>query len=301
MRQIEFIGDLADDLFQDVLQGDQAAQGTVLIHHQGEMRLAFQKLAHLFIQRGGVGHEIGLHRDLQDIQIGQRLCIALRPAHQPVDLAQQVLGVDHAKDVLIAVPVDGQTGVRRGEDLGQDIVGAAVGIDHFNLAAVTHDLVHCTVVQIKGTQQAVAVFLFHRPPGMAKGDGPDDFLAQGQDMPVRIGAHAKQAQQQAHKCPHHRDDGREHKDHHPDQRGHAGCGHFGIGDGIGLWQHLAEDQYQGRHDKGGQGDAAVAVHAGQQGRSQRGRGDVDDVVAQQQGADHAFVVFGNLQRCRRPG
>lgn len=91
---------------------------------------------------------------------------------------------------------------------------------------------------------------------MAKGDGTGDFLAQGLDLPVRTGAHAKQAQQKAHTCPHHRDDGREHKDHPPDPRGHAGCGPFGIGDGTGLWQHRAENQHRRRHDKGGQGDAA---------------------------------------------
>ena len=151
-HHVEFVGDLAYDLFENILQRDQALQGAVFVDHQREMGAPLQEFAHLLVKRGGLGDEIGFHRHLGDIQRAQAQQRAVFAAHQPVDLSQQVLGMDHAQDVVVAVAKDRQAGVRAGQHLGQDLVRGLRGIDHLDLAAVAHDLVHRAVIQVQRTQ-----------------------------------------------------------------------------------------------------------------------------------------------------
>ena len=57
---IVLVGNLADDLLDDVLQRHQAFDLAIFVDHDGEMRLAAQEGVELVLQRGGVRHEPGL-------------------------------------------------------------------------------------------------------------------------------------------------------------------------------------------------------------------------------------------------
>ena len=57
---IVLVGDLADDLLEDVLERDQALHLAVLVDDQRQLRLALQELAELLLEAGRVGNEPGL-------------------------------------------------------------------------------------------------------------------------------------------------------------------------------------------------------------------------------------------------
>ncbi|OIQ71356.1 hypothetical protein GALL_470280 [mine drainage metagenome] len=176
---VEFVGDLAHDLFKNIIKRDEAAQAAVFVNHQREMGVAAQELAHLVVERRGFRHEIGLHRDLHHVKIAQRGGFAVGAAHQAVNLTQQILGVDHAHHVLRLAAVGRDAGVRRGEALGDDLIGVGIGVGHLDLTAVAHHLFDRAVAKVERAQQAVAVFLHHRAFRVAERDGADDFFAKG--------------------------------------------------------------------------------------------------------------------------
>ena len=62
---VVLVGDVADDLLDDVLERHQALHLAIFVDDDGEMRLAPQEGVELVLQRGGVGHEPRLRRDLQ--------------------------------------------------------------------------------------------------------------------------------------------------------------------------------------------------------------------------------------------
>ena len=111
LGRVELIGDLAHDFFENVLKRDQPLQRAIFIHHQRKMAAHAQELAHLFIQRCGFRHEIGRLGDRDDLEIAQCGRIAVRPADLGVHVAQQILGMDHADDVLRFILENRQAGM----------------------------------------------------------------------------------------------------------------------------------------------------------------------------------------------
>ena len=83
----------------------------------------------------------------------------------------------------------------------------------------------------------------------------------------------------------------QHIDQDVDRRGDVpGC-LVGVPEGVGLGQNFGENQDQRRHGDGRIGDPGIAEQRDQHARRQ-GRGhDVDQVVAEQNGADQPFLVF----------
>ena len=256
------------------------------------MGAAGEEFAHLFVERGGFGDEVGFHRHLEDVEEREGLRDAvLGVMGQAVDFAQEVLGVDDAEDVFVAVAEDGQAGMGGGQRLRDDLFRRVVGVEHLDLAAVAHDFVHRAVGEVERAEQAVAGLFFHRAFGMAERDGSGDLFADGGDATVFVAAHAEGVEEAAHEEADEGDDGGEDDDQDADDGSDAGGDGFRIGDGECLWQHFAEDQDEDGHDEGGQRDAAVAEETGEERGGQRGREDVDDIVAKEERADHAFAVF----------
>ena len=293
---VELVGDLAHDLLDDVFQRDKALQRAVFVHHQREMGLAAQELAHLVVEGRRLGDEIGRLGHVHDVDPGQRIGTV---GVMGVDRAQQILGVDHADDVFRIVAVERQAGVRGFERLAQDVGGGLVGVDHLDPRAVEHHLLDRTVREVERAQDAVAVLLLDHAFGMAELQGTGDLLAHGEDVAVGIGAHPEDVKHAAHEVAHRRHDGREDQNHELDRAGDEGRGGFGVGDGVGLGQHLREDQHQKRHHQRGDGDAVLAEDLGQQGGGKRGRQNVDHVVAQQDGTDQPLAVLGHVERLLR--
>ena len=52
---VEFILDLADQFFQDVLQGGQADGAAPFVHDDGEVEFSLEKKLEEFLQAGGFG------------------------------------------------------------------------------------------------------------------------------------------------------------------------------------------------------------------------------------------------------
>ena len=298
LGHVVLVGDLAHDLLQDVLQRDQALERAVLVHHQREVGVPAQELAHLVVERGGVGHEVGRHRHLGDHEGGQAVLLAGLGV-EGVRGAQQVLGMHDADDVLLLASEHRQTGVARLEALGQDRPRLGVGVDHLDARAVEHDLLDRALAQIERAEDAVAVLLLDHALGMAELERALDLLAHREHVGVGVGADPEQAQDGAHQRAHGAHDRREHQHHDPDDRADEGRGGFRVGDGVGLGQHLGEDQHQQRHQQRRHRHAPVAEQPREERGGERGRQDVDEVVAEQHRADQALVVLRDAQRQRR--
>ena len=104
------------------------------------MRFAFKELAHLIVERGGFGDEVGLHRDRHDVEF-----VHLVRVHRPifehaVHGTQEVLGVEHTDHVFGIIAIERQTGVRAFENLCEDFRHRQTRVDHLNARAVEHDL-----------------------------------------------------------------------------------------------------------------------------------------------------------------
>ena len=94
---------------KNILQRDQTLQTAIFIDDQRKMGVTLEEFAHLFIQRGGIGDEVGLHSHFDDIQCLHPAQIAAVTApHQTVHFAQQVFGVDDTKDVFLITAIDRQ-------------------------------------------------------------------------------------------------------------------------------------------------------------------------------------------------
>ena len=203
--------------------------------------------------------------------------------------------MDHTDDVFRVILEDRQAGVVTFETLVQDVDRLGVSVDHLDTGTVQHDLFYSAVREIERAQDAVAVFFFDDTFGVTELQGAGNLFANGEDVAVGVGFHAKQAQHETHQPAHGGDDGRKDGDQEADWTRHGGGRIFGAGDGVGFGQNLGKDQHQEGHDQRGERDTGFAKGAGEERGCQRGCEDIDEVVAQQHRTDQAFVVFGDLQ------
>jgi hypothetical protein len=212
------VGDVADDLLEDVLEGDQALERAVFVDDEGEMRPPADELAHLVVERRRLGDEVGLHGDRHDVEARERLHAAGDLAQAGGDGAGEVLGVDDADDVLGVAAIDRQPGVRRGERLGEDLLGRRVAVDRLDVAAVHHHLLDLALAEVERAEQAVAVGLLHPALGMVQRDRAGDLLLGGEERWRRVGGDAEEPQDEANQHPHGVDDRREQGGDEADRR-----------------------------------------------------------------------------------
>ena len=69
---VVLVGDVADDLLDDVLERDQPLQRAIFVDDQREMGAAAQELAHLLVERRRFRDEIGRHRHVHDVEPVER-------------------------------------------------------------------------------------------------------------------------------------------------------------------------------------------------------------------------------------
>jgi hypothetical protein len=218
-----------------------------------------------------------------------------------VHRAQEVLGVQHADDVLRLAAVERQARVVGVEAEPQDLARGQVGVDHLDAGAVEHDLLDRALMQVERAQKPVAVFLLHHALGMADGQRAHDLLMHREDVCAGLDPHAEQAQHPAH------DDAARRHHRAPAPRSPTPTGRaaraavlLGVVDGVGLGQHLGEDEHQHRHHQRRHGHAALAQKRGEERRGQRRGEDVGQVVAQKDAADQAFIVLLQLSARTAP-
>ena len=162
-----------------------------------------------------------------------------------------------------------------------------VGIDCDHVLAVGHDLSHVHFGEIENAAQHVAVVLAHEPFARAKVEDGAQLVRRRRHAGARRpgGEPQDQIGERVDHAAHRRQERRQ----NPQPRRHVEHRAVGVADGVGLGQDLGEDEYQQRHDDRGVGHPGLAEDADHQAGRQRGRQDVDGVVAEQDGADRLFA------------
>jgi hypothetical protein len=155
--------------------------------------------------------------------------------------------------------------------------------------ACSKDLLDRHVGQIEDRAQHLAFVTLLLAFAGVQVDGAAQLLLALVRAEAGIVVQAEQPQRAADDRLHGPGHGPEHDDDGPHHRRHGQGQAVGIVDRVGLWQDLGENQHQDRHDDGGVSDPGLAEPADQQARGERRGHDVDQVVAQQDDADQAFL------------
>lgn len=125
---VEFVLDVADDLFQHVFHGDQAGNAAMLVDDDRQVVAAGAELAQQHVQALDLGDEHGRPDQRADIQ--------RRLEH----VAQQVLGEQDADDVVAVVFVDRKARVRGLDDGGEQLRQRLGDIEQIHARARHHDV-----------------------------------------------------------------------------------------------------------------------------------------------------------------
>ena len=189
--------------------------------------------------------------------------------HEAVHGAAEVLGVDHADDVLRLAAEDRDAGVRRVDRLREDGVGRRLGVDHLDVAPVHHHLLDLPLAEVERAEQPVALLGSPTAPSewcsaIAAGDlelAPTAGGAFGSVVARRTSRSTSRANARTAVTA-----GDEQRHQEADRPGDPERRRLGAGDRAGLRHHLGEDQHQRRHRHGGDRDAAVAEQPGEEQR-----------------------------------
>ncbi|CAM5536337.1 hypothetical protein SMICM304S_02855 [Streptomyces microflavus] len=146
---VVLVADLADELLDDVLQGDDPGGAAVLVDDDGyrllvaqppQQQLHGQGLGH---QQRGDGDRAG--RGAQALVGGD---------------GEGVLEVDHADDLVDAVPVDREAGEAGGAGEVEDVLGGRGGVQGADLHPGGHDVLGGEPGQREGPYEEVGCVLF---------------------------------------------------------------------------------------------------------------------------------------------
>ncbi len=125
---VEFVFDVADDLFQHVFHRDQAGDAAVLVDDDGLVVAAGAELVQQHVQALGFRNEHGRAHQRAHFDAGFQ------------HAAQQVLGQQDADDVVAVAFVDGKARVRGLDDRG-DQMGEGLGdVEQVHARARDHDV-----------------------------------------------------------------------------------------------------------------------------------------------------------------
>ena len=230
------------------------------------------------------GMNQGARHDLLDLD---RLGAAGR-----LDGAEQVLGVQHADDVVGLAAIERDARVGRRQHLGDDGVHRLVGVDQRDVAAMGHDVAHRAVAEVEhraqhrllGGRRVVGLAVAVQLDGAAQHVGLLFGVRRAVDAHAAAGRgrSARSRRRRAPSAPGSASvttiDGASDQRHPVGAQQRPGLGH-----------HLGEDHHQDADRERGVDDAGRAEQRGQHRRGERGREDVDHVVAQQHGA-HRLVL-----------
>ena len=213
------VGDLADDLLENVLERDQALDLAVLVDDQRELDLAALEGVELVVDRGGVRHEPRLARQRAHVE-------PIDGPAGPPERRQQILGMQHANDVVGFVLPDRHARELALDNVVDNLVRVVGNVDGLHLGAVDHDVVELQFLEIKHAAEALRLALVDGAFLGRQLDGTAQFVG-GENIGVVVGAARRQPQDVAHdevnggggrpeqrdkdvhdRCNHHREGGR---------------------------------------------------------------------------------------------
>ena len=111
------------------------------------------------------------------------------------DRAQQILGVQHADDVLRLVAPQRNAGVFGRQHLAHQLLRRQVGVDHHHLGAVDHDVGDLQLAQVEQAAEHVAVLLLDLALVVQQVDRAAQPLGRRQDRLVGADLDAEQLHQ----------------------------------------------------------------------------------------------------------
>jgi len=123
---VELVLDLADDLFEHVLDGDEPCHAAELVDHDGQVVAVAAELAQQVVEALALGHEHGRAQQRADVQLGR-----------PLQL-EQVLGHQDADDVLALAVVHRKARMCRVDDQVQKIIERRVDVDEVHAGRGHH-------------------------------------------------------------------------------------------------------------------------------------------------------------------
>ena len=139
---VVLVGDLADDLLEQVLDGDQAGGAAVLVDDDRDVGAASLHVAHQLVGRLGVGHEEArAHHRLDALG---RLGVAVVE-----DPLRDVLEVGDADDVVEVVADHGDAGEAAAQRERQQLPQRLVPLDEHHVGARHHHLADQGVAELE--------------------------------------------------------------------------------------------------------------------------------------------------------
>ena len=280
LLDVVLVGDVADDLLDDVLERDEALERAVLVDDEGEVGAAAEELAELVVEGRRLGDEVGLHRHVDDVEALEHGRARAVLADEAVDGAGEVLGVDDADDVLGLAAEDRDAGVRRVDRLLEDLGRRRLGVDHLDVAAVHHDLLDLAVAEVEALEAAVEVALL---AGLAVGGAspPSSGVA------ARGRARAEAAGEGAAGVG----GGAEEAEGEGGGSGAAGCRGLGVRGGEALGEENGGDEEGGgRGDAGGEHGPGAEEVGERPGREGDRAGTGGDAAEEKCGAEAVAVL-----------
>lgn len=105
-----FVGDVAEDLFKDVFEGNQTGDATEFVDDEGHVAAGAAERFHELQYRFGFGYDFGLPQKALDVELGRRATALIGAAALLPD-AEEIFGIDDTDHVLRTALIDGHAGV----------------------------------------------------------------------------------------------------------------------------------------------------------------------------------------------
>ena len=139
---VVLVGDLADDLLEHVLDGDQSGRAAVLVDDDRDVGLLRLHLAQQLVDRLALGHEDRRPHDRLDLL--DRLAVAVH-----VGAADQVLEVGDAEHVVGALADDRDAAEAAAQGERERLAQGLVALDEDDVGARHHHLAHDGVAELE--------------------------------------------------------------------------------------------------------------------------------------------------------
>src|SRR5690606_35982203 len=149
---VGFVGDLTDDLFQDVLDGDEPGRTSVLVHSDDHVVTGDLHVLQQAVEAFGVGHEIGGGHQLPDLTGGAVLGDG-RP--------HEVLEVHHTDDLVHRLTDHGNAGEAGPHGQSKRLPHGLVLLDPHDLGARHHHLTRHRVPELEHRMDHLALVGAH--------------------------------------------------------------------------------------------------------------------------------------------
>ena len=285
---VMLVPNVAYQLLQNVLHGDDTQSAAVLIQYYGQMGLIGLQVAEQIVDALALMDEQGRGNELIQSLIGETFG------------GEYVLGVDDAHDLVNAVLVDQQAGEAGLFKELSDLLHGGLHVEALEVNAVGEDILGLQLGEVDGVAEKVALL-------GVDGSLLLNLLHQHEQLLLRhfgVGLHTEDFGHQF--CPQ-GEQGAE-GDEEPDEHLHEGSREHSKALGAVLGDRLRGDLTEDQHhygDGGGGDQGAVAIGEGlilavyAQGDDEHGgdggQKDVDQIVADEDGGQQAVVVLAEFE------